>query len=265
MERISVRRADGICTIRFDRPDRMNAIDEAMTRTLIATFEALPGDTDTRVVVVAGAGKHFSTGGDIGNIADLLSPDPQQRHDRFTDAVRTLSKPLVLAMQRVPQPIIASVRGHAIGVALQIVILADLVVASQSAQFSLPQLDLAHTPDHGESWGLPRKIGLSRAMQMSLMAERIDAVTAERYHLVNWVVPDETLETRTDEVARRIARSPVAAAQGAKALFQGAPGQTLAEAMDSEIAMLGKVAMQADFVEAITAFTQKRPPKFEGR
>lgn len=265
MDRICVERADTICTIRFNRPDRMNAIDDAMTRTLIATFEALITDCDTRVVVIAGAGKDFSAGGDIGNIADWLSPDPHQRHDRFTQAVRTLSKPLVLAMQRVPQPIVASVRGHAIGVALQIAILADLVVASETARFSLPQLDLAHTPDHGESWSLSRKIGLSRALQMSLMAERIDAATAQHYHLVNWVVPDDELETHTDAIAQRIARSPVAAAQGAKALFWTAQHQTLAEAMDSEIDMLGRVAMQEDFVEAISAFTQKRAPIFKGR
>lgn len=265
MDRIRIERAEGICTISFNRPDRMNAIDDAMTRTLIATFEALATDPDTRVVVIGGTGKHFSVGGDIGNIADWLSPDPQARHDRFTEAVSTLSKPLVLAMQRVPQPIIASVRGHAIGVALQIAILADLVVASETARFSLPQLDLAHTPDHGESWSLPRKIGLSRALQMSLMAERIDAATAERYHLVNWIVADEELEARTQTLAQRIAASPTAAAQGAKALFWGAQRQTLVEAMDSEIAMLGEVAMQEDFVEAITAFTQKRPPVFRGR
>ncbi|WP_176593574.1 enoyl-CoA hydratase/isomerase family protein [Sphingobium sp. EM0848] len=264
MDRISIEHGEGICTIMIDRPDRMNAIDDAMTRRLTEIFEALAEDGATRVVVIAGKGKHFSAGGDIGNIADWLSPDPQVRYDRFTQAVSSLSKPLALAMQRVPQPVIASVRGHAIGVALQIVLLADLVVASDSAKFSLPQLDLAHTPDHGESWALTRKIGLARAMQMSLMAERIDAATAERYNLVNWVVADEALEPRTEEVARRIASRPAAAAQGAKALFQSGQQRTLAEALDAEIAMLGKVAMQEDFVEAITAFTEKRPPVFGG-
>ncbi len=263
MDRIVVSRDRGICTITIDRPDRMNAIDDVMTRQLTEAFESLPGDLQTRAVVIAGKGRHFSAGGDIGNIADWLSPDPQVRHDRFTHAVTELSKPLALAFQRIPQPVIASVRGHAIGVALQLVLLADLVVASETAKFSLPQLDLAHTPDHGESWSLTRKVGLSRALQMSLMAERIDAETAERYGLANWVVADEELEARTAAVAGRIAASPVAAAQGAKRLFHQGQGLTLAEAMDAEIAMLGKVSMQPDFVEAIAAFTEKRPPRFE--
>jgi 2-(1,2-epoxy-1,2-dihydrophenyl)acetyl-CoA isomerase len=262
MERISVRREHGVCTITIARPERLNAIDEPMTHQLIVAFQSLASDAETRVVVIAGEGKHFSAGGDMGNIADLLSPDPQARRARFTQAVTTLSKPLVLALQQIPQPVVVSVRGHAIGVALQFVLMADLVIASETAKFTLPQLDLAHTPDHGESWALPRKIGLSRALQMALMAERIDAVTAERYGLANWVVPDAELEARTAAVAERLAASPAAAAQGAKQLFQQGQRLTLSEAMDAEIAMLGQVAMQPDFVEAITAFQEKRKPVF---
>ncbi|MCG2840926.1 enoyl-CoA hydratase-related protein [Sandaracinobacter sp. RS1-74] len=264
-ERVKLSREGGIATILLDRADRMNAIDDAMTLRLIAIFSALAEDRETRAVVIQGEGRNFSTGGDIGNIAEWLSPDPQSRHDRFTAAVTNLSKPLALALENVPQPLIVAVRGHAIGVALQIVIMADLVVASESARFTLPQLDLAHTPDHGESWALPRKIGLSRSLQMALMAERIDAVTAERFGLVNWVVPDPELEARTTAVATRIAGSPVVATRGVKALLHGATGLSLAQALDREIAMLGQVVKEADFVEAITAFTEKRPPSFGGR
>lgn len=265
MNEIGIDRRDGVCAITINRPDKLNAIDEAMTRALARAFEDLADDPETRVVTIAGTGKHFSAGGDIGDIAAWLSPDPAARRDTFTGAVTNLSKPLSLALQRVPQPIVASVRGHAIGVALQIVIMADIVVASETARFTLPQLDLAHTPDHGETWALPRKVGMARALQMALMAERIDAATAERFNLVNYLVADGDLESRTAAIAARIAASPPAAARGAKALFLAAERQTLSEALDGEIAMLGQVAMQEDFVEAITAFTQKRPPIFRGR
>lgn len=265
MDRIITDRRDGICTITINRPDRMNAIDEGMTHSLIAAFEALADDAETRVVVIGGTGRNFSTGGDIGSIADLLTGDREDRRATFERAVRTLSKPLSLALQRIPQPIVAAVRGHAIGVALQIVLMADLVVASETARFSLPQLNLAHTPDHGETWALPRRVGIARALQLSLLAERIDAGTAERYGLANWVVADMELDARASEIAARIAASPPAAARGAKALFHSAAGLDLAEAMEAEIAMLGQVVMQQDFEEAITAFTQKRPPVFTGR
>lgn len=264
MAHIETDRRDHVLTITFNRPERLNAIDEAMVRQLTGLFEDLAQDNDTRVVLFTGKGKSFSAGGDLGDMSAWLLPDPAARGERFARSVRELSKPLSLAIERVPQPIVASVRGHAIGVALQLVIMADIVVASDTARFSLPQIDLAHTPDHGESWSLPRKIGLSRALQMALLAERIDGATAERYGLVNLLVADADLEARTDQIVRRLASSPPAAARNAKALMWTGTRGTLAEAMDREIASIGEVSAKADFVEAICAFGEKRKPLFTG-
>lgn len=264
MAPIETSRRDHVFTITFNRPDRLNAIDEAMVRQLTALFEGLADDAETRVVVFAGRGRSFSAGGDLGDMAAWLLPDAAARGEKFAASVRDLSRPLSLALEKVPQPIVASVRGHAIGVALQLVILADIVVASETARFSLPQIDLAHTPDHGESWGLPRKIGLSRALQMTLLTERIDGATAERYGLVNRLVADDELEARTEEIVRRLASSPPTAARNAKALLWAGTRGTLAEAMEREIASIGEAAAKADFVEAITAFGEKRPPRFTG-
>ena len=264
MSHIAIDRRNGVCTITVARESRMNAIDAAMTRDLTAAFEALAHDPETRVVVIAGHGRNFSAGGDMGDIAAMLAGDGTLRRSTMQEAVATLSKPLALALQRVPQPVIAAVRGHAIGVALQIVLLADLVLASDTARFSLPQLTLGHTPDHSESWALPRRVGMARALQLSLLAQRIDAQTAERYGLANEVLADEALDARVAAVAAQIAAKPPVAAQGAKALFAAAHA-TLAQALDAEIAMIGRVAAQDDFVEAITAFVEKRPPQFSGR
>lgn len=264
MAHIDVARRDHVCTITFNRPERLNAIDEAMVRQLTALCTDLADDAQTRVVVFAGQGKSFSAGGDLGDMAAWLLPDAAARGEKFAASVRDLSKPLTLALARVPQPIVASVRGHAIGVALQLVIMADLVIASETARFSLPQIDLAHTPDHGESWSLSRKIGLSRALQMALLAERIDGATAERHGLVNLLVADADLEARTAAVVQRLAASPPAAARNAKALLWAGTQGTLAEAMDREIASIGQVAAKADFVEAISAFGEKRAPRFTG-
>jgi 2-(1,2-epoxy-1,2-dihydrophenyl)acetyl-CoA isomerase len=261
---IKVTRQAGVMHITFARETRMNAIDAAMTRRLTTMFEALPGDKQIRAVLITGRGRNFSAGGDMGDIAAMTGGDARTRAATMQHAVTTLSKPLTLALARVPQPVIAAVRGHAIGVALQIVLMADLVVASDTARFSLPQLTLGHTPDHGESWALPRKVGLGRALQMALLAQRIDAETAEHYGLVNIRVADADLDTRALALAETIAAAPPVAAQGAKALFNGAQGLALDQAMDAEIAMMGQVAAQDDFVEAITAFAEKRPPVFGG-
>ncbi len=264
MDRIRITKNKGVCAITFHRPDQLNAIDDDMTRELTRIFEDLATDTDTRVVTIAGAGKHFSAGGDLSNISSWLSPDPDTRGETFSNAVRTLSKPFALALQNVPQPVVVAVRGHAIGIALQIVLLADLVVASETAKFTLPQVSLAHVPDHGETWSLARKVGMSRAMQMTLMSECIDAVTAERFNLVNWVTPDNDLDERLASIAASLAACPPVALRSTKSLMVAAADQSLSQALDGEIEMLGKVARQDDFVEAITAFTEKRKPVFKG-
>ena len=264
MSHIKVNRANGICEIRIDRADRMNAIDDEMTVAITRAFESLAGDRETRVVLLSAAGANYSAGGDLQNLAEWLSPDPQVRSDKFRSAVSGLSKPLSLALQRTPQPIVAAVRGHAIGVALQMIIMADIVVASETARFSMPQLNLAHTPDHGESWALPRKIGLARALQMSLLAERLDAATAERYGLVNIMVPDDELDARAHAVVQQIAGSPPVAAREAKALLWGSESISLEQALDREVDSIGKAVRKDDFVEAITAFVEKRKPVFTG-
>lgn len=264
MDHIKVTRANGICEIRIDRADRMNAIDDKMTGAITRALESLVDDSETRVVLLSAAGANYSAGGDLQNLAEWLSPDAEVRSDKFRSAVSDLSKPLSLALQRTPQPIVAAVRGHAIGVALQMIIMADLVIASETALFSMPQLNLAHTPDHGESWALPRKIGLARALQMSLLAERLDAATAARYGLVNIMVTDGELDNRVNAIIQQIASSPPVAAREAKALLWGSESLTLEQALDREVDSIGKAVRKQDFVEAITAFMEKRKPVFTG-
>lgn len=259
------RGGDGCVSIVFARPERMNAINEAMVSGMTEVFEQLANDRDCRVIVISGEGKNFSSGGDMGDISAMITPDAQKRAESVASAVESLSRPLALAFEKLPQPVIASVRGHAIGVALQLVLMADLVVASETAKFSLPQLQLGHTPDHGESWALSRKVGLSRALQMCLLAERIDAATAERYGLANKVMPDNELEDATRQACARILSLPPFATASAKALIRQGTDRTLAEALDAEIATMRKVAAQDDFAEAITAYTEKRAPVFRGR
>lgn len=258
-------KADGVLKLTLNRPERKNAINDSMVATLSDAFEDLVHDPDVRVVVITGSGKDFSAGGDIKDIASVLVQSPAERSAHFRKVVRNDSMRLFFAMHRLPQPVLLSVRGHAIGAAMQMTAVADLVVASETARFSIPQVNLAHTVDHGESWYLPRKIGYARAMQMCLLAERLDAATAERYGLVNWVVPDAALDARTDEIARRIAASPPVAARGMKTLLRYSPTNSFEDQFEQETLMIGAAVATDDFVEAITAFVEKRTPVFTGR
>ena len=163
------------------------------------------------------------------------------------------------------QPVIAAVRGHAIGIGLQLVLAADLVVASETARFSAPQVQLAHTLDHGESYSLPRKVGLSRAMQLALLGETWDAASAERFGLVNFVTEDNALEAKTDEIAKRFATGATLAIEGIKALLRTSADRTVEEQLAAEREQISVCSASEDFLEAMTAFGEKRKPRYVGR
>jgi 2-(1,2-epoxy-1,2-dihydrophenyl)acetyl-CoA isomerase len=265
MDELLVERAKGVLSITINRPAAKNAINNRMMKTLTGVFEALTTDEETRVVVLRGNGSDFSAGGDLKDIAPILQEGPEKRASMLRETVRHTSHPLFIALHHVPQPIVVSVRGHVIGAAVQMVAVADLVIASETARFSIPQVKLAHTVDHGESHHLVRKVGLGRALQICLLAERVDAAEAEKYGLVNWVVADGQLDEKTDTIAAQMAASPPVALRGMKALLQGSWGHTMEQQFAAEQDMIGRCVATEDFVEAIRSFTEKRAPTFTGR
>jgi enoyl-CoA hydratase/carnithine racemase len=132
--------------------------------------------------------------------------------------------------------------GHAVGAGAQFALSADLVVAGRSAKFTIPQVKLGHSADHGESWYLPRKVGAARAMQILLLGEPLSGEDAERYGLVNWLVDDPLLEERTLEIASRLARGATTALRETKALVQRSLGSSLPEQLEAEARAVGRCA-----------------------
>lgn len=256
---------NGVAWITLNRPAARNALTMAMCSELAALVAALHDDHDTRVVVLRGNGSDFTVGADLKDMSQSLSPQPTQRAKDISATAREVAWPLFLGLHTLRQPIIASVRGHAVGAGAQLLASADLCVASETARVLVPQLRLAHPPDHGESWSLPRKIGLSRTMQMLLMAEPLTAADAEKFGLVNWVVADAELERRTSEVVQRVASAaPVALAQ-TKALLRQSAQHSMKEQLVAEVQALALCVATEDFPEAINAFVEKRVPVFRGR
>jgi 2-(1,2-epoxy-1,2-dihydrophenyl)acetyl-CoA isomerase len=258
-------RRDGVLWITLNRPKSMNAMNEEMFGALTTLFEALPGDSAVRALVLRGAGADFSSGGDLKDIGPVLELPPAERTAALSALVRSSAGRLFLAMDRVPQPILLSARGHVIGAAVQMAAVADLVIASETARFSIPQVKLAHTVDHGESFHLPRKVGLARAMEICLLGDRIAAADAARFGLVNWVVADTELDGRTEELASRLAAAPPVALRGMKQLLKASEGNAIETQFAAESDMIGRCVATEDFVEAIRAFSQKRRPTFVGR
>ncbi len=259
MEAIVVERAEGIVTITLNRPEKKNAANAAMWAELLATFRAIAESDTDRVVVITGAGGAFCAGADLwaGDASDAPPKHQLARMRHITD--------VALSLHRIPQPVIAKVRGVAVGAGLNLALGCDLVVASTNARFSEIFAKRGLTIDFGGSWVLPRRIGMHRAKELALFADIIDAAEAERIGLVNRVVADDELDAFVDDWARRLVAAPPIAIAQTKRLLNNSLHVTMEEALEDEGAAQTVNFGTKDTVEAIRAFVEKREPRFEGR
>lgn len=204
---VLLHREAGVARIVIDRPRSRNALTAEMTRRLTEIVASLAGDTTVSAVAITAAGSDFCAGSDMGDIAAALSPDPAERASSFTTGLPDTIHPLMHALLALPQPVVAAVRGHAIGVGVAIALAADLLVVSETARFMVPQVRLGHTVDHGESWLLPRRVGVAQAARMSLLGEPLTGAQAHRHGMAGWLVgggrrPRESVAADPRSVAR---------------------------------------------------------------
>lgn len=254
METIQVERNEGIVTITLDRPQKKNAINDTMWDELLATFQQI-GAGDDRVVVLTGAGGEFCSG------ADLTGGG---RHTHQLAAMRHVGD-VALALQRLPQPTIAKVRGVAVGAGLNMALGCDLVVAGTTARFSEIFAKRGLSIDFGGSWVLPRRVGMHTAKELVFFADIIDAARAEQIGLVNRVVADDQLDAFVDDWAARLAAGPPIALAMSKRLLNNSMHVTMEEALDDEGLAQTVNFSSADTAEAMAAFVGKRTPVFKGR
>jgi 2-(1,2-epoxy-1,2-dihydrophenyl)acetyl-CoA isomerase len=255
-ETLLVDRADGIVTVTMNRPERKNAINGAMWDELLAVFRDVAGRVDDRVLVLTGAAGDFCSGADMG--------DASTREVHGLASMRHIGE-VAVALHRLPQPTIAKVRGVAAGAGLNMALLCDLLVASDSARFSEIFARRGLTIDFGGSYALPRRIGVHRAKELALFADIIDAAEADRIGLVNRVLPDGELDEFVSSWAARLAAGPPIALAQTKRLLDDGITRTLEQALDAEGAAQTVNFATADTTEAIRAFLDKRAPVFQGR
>jgi enoyl-CoA hydratase/carnithine racemase len=256
LETLLVDRADGIVTVTMNRPEKKNAANGVMWDELLATFREIATNDQDRVVVLTGAGGAFCSGADVSGMGG--------RETHGLANMRHIGD-VATALYRLPQPAIAKVRGVAAGAGMNIALLCDLIVASDTARFSEIFARRGLTIDFGGSWALPRRIGMHRAKELTLLTDIIDAVEADRIGLVNRVVPDGELDKFVDEWATRLAAGPPIALTQSKRLLNNAMGATLEQALDEEGAAQTVNMSTKDTAEAVAAFMEKREPTFEGR
>jgi len=235
----------------LDRPAAKNALTEAMLGELIGVVGDLSTDDTTDVVVISGAGSDFCSGSDVGDITAVLVLDALGRKARFESGLTTQIHPLVRSLMDLPQVVVASARGHAIGLGAAIVLAADLTVLSETIRVSLPQVALGHTVDHGESYLLPRRIGTARAMQMVLLGSKVTAADAAQFGLANFVSADDRLEERTNEIVEALLAGSPASIRGTKRILSGSLDRDRATQLAVEVEAVAACAYSEDFVSAI--------------
>ena len=249
-ELILIHEADGVLELRFNRPEKQNAITGAMYGTLTAALQDAAMRPAVRAVLIAGEGDIFTAGNDIKDFLAMSGGLAGAPPAQFIRAIATFGKPLV-----------AAVHGPAIGVGATLLLHCDLVYASPEASLSVPFVDLGLVPEAGSSMLLPARVGFARAAALLLLGEPMDAEAARIAGLVNAVVPAEALRAHARAKAQKLAEKPPAALAATRTLMRGEPGPLHAQ-MELESAAFSRALQGAEAREAFTAFLERRAPDF---
>lgn len=263
MADVIIEKQGGVVTATLNRPQARNALSDEMVRSLDAMFTEGEHDASVRCYVIRGQGEHFMAGGDVKKFYANRSKPAAERRADTERGVHQLHL-LAYKMRRAPQPIVASIRGGVAGFGMSLMMLADLAIAADDAFFTLAYCRIGLSPDGSSTFTLPRIVGHRKAMELALLGERFDAQEALRLGLVNRVVPAGALAEETAKLAQRIAVGPARAYGHMKRLFDSSFGNSLESQLQAEGVAVADCMASNDLVEGVTAFVEKRPPRFTG-
>lgn len=257
-ELILLRSVDQVAVLTFNRPDKLNALNTPMLELLRARLDELADDGDHRVLILTGAGERaFVAGADIEEYAG-------QRLEEFI-AYQRSSRGIFESLERLAKPVIAAVNGYALGGGFEIALCCDVLVASSTAQFGLPEGLLGLSPGGGGTQRLTRAVGKHVASEVVLGAQRLSAQRAYELGLVAEVAePDRLMEVALERARRMLKVAPLAAAE-MKRLIRASADTSLEVGLSFEQEVLGRLYQTEDAREGIEAFVEKRTPQFRGR
>jgi 2-(1,2-epoxy-1,2-dihydrophenyl)acetyl-CoA isomerase len=252
---------DRVATMTLNRPDKLNALSGELLEQSIATLKDWGRDPSIGAIVLTGAGRAFCAGGDVSNMAkeagDLTL---EQQIDRLREAQN-----LSWLLYSLPKITIAAVNGYAVGAGLGIALACDLRIASSAAKFGTAYAKVGFGGDFGTTWLLTHYVGAPKAKELFFLAENIDALEAHRIGLVNRVVEPDKLTTEVTEIATRIANGPLTSYRYMKANVNLAATVDFRTMLDREAETHLRCGMTEDHREGVSAFMEKRAPKFTGR
>ena len=254
LEQILIESANGIGTLSLNRPDKLNAFAGRMRQEIVEGLMELDRDPSVRVIVVTGAGRAFSAGGDVTYMAELVEKRDVESMAALVDAGRHV----VTTIRTSSKPVIASVNGVAAGGGANLALACDLRIASDRASLGQTFNRIGLHPDWGGTYFLPRLVGPAKALELFWMADIIDARECERLGLFNKVVPHAALPEATRAWAEALVQKPALAMSLAKRAVYESLDKSLSEMLDYELEAQMRCFESGDASEGIRAFTEKR-------
>ena len=253
---VSLRRDGYVAWLTLRRPDKLNALSTELLKNGVDAVRRVADDEDVRCIILHGEGRAFCAGADLNSMTELT---PSRALRKFAETN------LWQALEDLPQPTIAAVHGYCFGGGCELALACDFRLAAEDARFAQPEIKVGIIPGAGGTQRLPRLVGMTRAKEMVLFGEPIDAAEAYRIGLVNRVVPTPNLLAEAEAWADRLSHLPPLGVRAAKSAMNRGRDLDLASALDVERLNFSVVFGTEDQREGVRAFLEKRSPEFKGR
>jgi len=250
-----------VAVVRMNNTVRLNALSPTMTLEMLEALGRLGEDGAVRAIVLTGEGRGFSAGADLSEFGEPYTKGERPILSLFLKEGYNKLIPLLAGM---PKPLVAAINGVAAGAGLSLALACDFRIAGDGATFTTAWSKIGLVPDAGSSYLLPRTVGMAKALEMAMLSDRVDALSALGIGLVHGVVPAESLMDEARGLADRLARLPTVALGLTRRLFEEAAHMSLAEALDREAEVQDMAAATEDHIEGVLAFLEKRDALFKG-
>jgi 2-(1,2-epoxy-1,2-dihydrophenyl)acetyl-CoA isomerase len=258
---VQVQRRGAAATIVLDRPKAMNAVDSQLAEDLLRALTTAAADDEVRAVLLTGSGRAFCSGADL---RAGFEPTPEG-HPNVQKALHERFHPIIQTLREMPKPVVAAVNGAAAGIGCSFALACDLVVAAESAYFLLAFVNIGLVADGGSSLLIPERVGFARAAEMAMLGERVGADKALEWGLINRVTADEELMDEAHALVDRLAVGPTRSYAGTKRQLNAWQFSRMQGQLELEASIQQELAGSRDFMEGVTAFVEKRDPRFDGR